>query len=55
MATVKLRIDFYNAQAGDVIQLKDHSAKEFARRGWCVIIDEKAVDTSKEKPKKGKK
>jgi len=41
MTQVKLYIDFYKWQAGDVAELKDHSAKEFVRRGWAAFVDKK--------------
>lgn len=55
MKTVKLMIDFYNSQAGDVIQMKDHSAADFVRRGWAVYVQKEVKKDVKKEPKKGKK
>lgn len=54
---VRLRIDFYKWQAGDVCELKDHSAVEFIRRGWAIKVETKvdkkpAQTETKETPKR---
>jgi hypothetical protein len=45
MTTVKLLIDFGSRAAGDVVELKDHSAKAFIERRWAIAFKtpEKAI------------